>query len=342
MKLQVHDLAVRYGSGHDALTAVDGVDFSLPEGKTLGLVGESGCGKSSIARALVGLVPVQRGKIHLDGVDFSSNRSRTSMKFRRKVQMIFQDPYSSLNPRMTVLETLSEVMPSSIARGGRRKEALRVLDLVGLAENALSRFPHQFSGGQRQRIAIARALAIHPDVIINDEVTSSLDVSVQATILNLLKDLQNELKLSYVFISHDLSSVRYMSDVVAVMYLGRIVETAATNQLFRTPNHPYTRVLMDSIPKFGETRRMAPIAGDLPDPRRPPAGCRFHTRCPIGPIFRPERGVCIEVDPQSIAAEQGGVACHFAGELASERAVAELSASEPRQGVTPIQGSVHD
>lgn len=317
LKFEVHDLAVRYGSGPGALTAVDGVDFALPEGKTVGLVGESGCGKSSVARALVGLVPILRGQIFLDGDDFSSQRARASIKFRRKVQMVFQDPYSSLNPRMTVQDTLTEVMPQRGSQAERRREAARILDLVGLAENALRRYPHQFSGGQRQRIAVARALAVRPDVIINDEVTSSLDVSVQATILNLLKDLQKELKLSYVFISHDFSAIRYMSDVVAVMYLGQIVESAPTSQLFRSPNHPYTRVLIESIPKFGETRRKAPIAGDLPDPRRPPVGCRFHTRCPIGPMFRSDRTICVEVDPQEIAAQRGGVACHFPEEAAS-------------------------
>jgi oligopeptide/dipeptide ABC transporter ATP-binding protein len=295
VKLLLHDLTVRYGAGHNSLTAVDGASLAIAEGKTLGLVGESGCGKSSIARAVVGLVPVHRGRISLDGVDFSSQRARATMTFHRRVQMVFQDPYSSLNPRMTVREALTEVMPRGMSGAERRKEALRVLDLVGLAENALDRFPHQFSGGQRQRIAIARALAIRPDVIINDEVTSSLDVSVQATILNLLKDLQRELKLSYLFISHDLSSVRYMSDVVAVMYLGRIVETAQTDQLFRAPAHPYTQVLIQSIPKFGAPRRKAPISGDLPDPTRPPAGCRFHTRC-----------------------RNGGVACHFAGKAVAE------------------------
>ncbi len=318
MKLELRDVVVRYGSGAHALTAVDGVSLAVPQGKTLGLVGESGCGKSSIARGVVGLVPIARGQIFLDGEDFSSNRARSAMSFRRKVQMVFQDPYSSLNPRMTVREALTEVMPRGTTGAARRKEALRVLELVGLAENALDRYPHQFSGGQRQRIAIARALAIKPDVIINDEVTSSLDVSVQATILNLLKDIQRELKLTYLFISHDLSSVRYMSDVVSVMYLGRVVETAETNQLFRSSAHPYTQVLIQSIPKFGEQRRKAPISGDLPDPRNPPSGCRFHTRCPVGPLFRPDRAVCREVDPQAAAAQHGGVACHFAGVAAEE------------------------
>src|SRR6267142_1304433 len=188
---------------------------------------------------------------------------------------------------------------------------------AGSSASSRSRAARSSSTARTSR-PIARALAIKPDVIINDEVTSSLDVSVQATILNLLKDIQRELKLSYLFISHDLSSVRYMSDVVSVMYLGRVVETAETNQLFRSSAHPYTQVLIQSIPKFGEQRRKAPISGDLPDPRDPSSGCRFHTRCPVGPLFRPDRAVCREVDPQAAAAQHGGVACHFAGVAAEE------------------------
>jgi peptide/nickel transport system ATP-binding protein len=195
---------------------------------------------------------------------------------------------------------------------GRRLEAVRILGLVGLPESALERYPHQFSGGQRQRIAIARALAVGPEVVINDEVTSALDVSVQATILNLLKKLQRELDLSYLFISHDLSTVRYMSDVVAVMYLGRIVEVAETAHLFASPQHPYTRALIASIPRIGAARSTAPVAGDLPDPRRPPSGCRFHTRCPVGPLADPSRTICVESDPQAEAAlREHSAACHF-------------------------------
>ncbi len=315
MKFELQRLTVRYGTGRDALTAVDGVSLNLPQGKTLGLVGESGCGKSSIARAVVGLVPVAGGKIFVDGLDYTDQRRRERSDFRRKVQMVFQDPYSSLNPRMTVRETVTEVLTKGGSSSSRRNEALRVLELVGLAQNALDRYPHEFSGGQRQRIAIARALAIRPGMIISDEVTSSLDVSVQATILNLLKDLQHELDLSYVFISHDLSSIRYMSDTVAVMYLGRVVESTDTQSLFDAPQHPYTKALIQSIPKFGQARRSAPVAGDAPDPRRPPQGCRFHTRCPIGPLTRPDRTICIERDPQEVVASQEhAAACHFAGE----------------------------
>jgi peptide/nickel transport system ATP-binding protein len=315
--LRLEGVTVRYGTGSSALTAVDAVDLVVLKGKTLGLVGESGCGKSTVARAIVGLVPIVSGRLSLDGVDHTAERSRSARAFRRRVQMIFQDPYSSLNPRMSVGDAITEVLATraDVPRSSRRAEALRILDLVRLPATALVRYPHQFSGGQRQRIAIARALAVKPDIIVNDEVTSALDVSVQANVLNLLRDLQRELSLSYLFISHDLSTVRYMSDAVAVMYLGRVVEDATTEDLFREPKHPYTRALIASIPKLGEKRRPAPVAGDLPDPRHPPPGCRFHTRCPIGPLRYPERTICIEQDPQAIAATQPHrAACHFAGE----------------------------
>ena len=315
MKLDLQGVRVRYGSGRNAVTAVDGLDLAVQPGETLGLVGESGCGKSTVARAVVGLVPLSAGKILLDGQDFSSTAKRNSRSFRRRVQMIFQDPYSSLNPRMSVKEMLNEAL--SRVRGSRhadrRARSLELLDLVGLSSSALDRYPHQFSGGQRQRLAIARALALRPDVIINDEVTSALDVSVQGTILNLLRDLQRQLNLSFIFISHDLSTVRYMSDRIAVMYLGRIVELAETDAVFGRPSHPYTEALIGSIPQIGQRRKAAPLPGDLPDPRNPPQGCRFHTRCPIGPIYNPERTICIEQDPQAVAAgNPHAAACHFA------------------------------
>ena len=315
MRLELRGITVRYGAGAAALTAVRGVDLDVPERGTLGLVGESGCGKSTLARALVGLVPIASGTVRLDGVDVTSARARAARGFRRRVQMIFQDPYSSLNPRMSVGDVLTEALGQrgTVSRSARRGEVLRLLDLVSLPHAALERYPHQFSGGQRQRIAIARALAVGPELVINDEVTSALDVSVQANILNLLRDLQRELGLSYIVISHDLSTVRYMSDVVAVMYLGTIVERAATEELFRSPRHPYTKALIASIPRLGEARRTAPLVGELPDPRHPPRACAFHTRCPIGPLAFPERTVCREVDPQTLVAHsEHHVACHFA------------------------------
>ena len=279
-------------------------------------MGESGSGKSTTARALVGLVPIAGGKVTLEGVDFTSSKARHSPAYRRRVQMVFQDPFASLNPRMPVGEAIGEALTrrDDLQRGQRRAEALRVLDLVGLSQSALARYPHQFSGGQRQRIAIARVLAIKPDVIVLDEVTSALDVSVQATILNLLKEIQRELGVSYMLISHDLSVVAVMSDLVAVMYLGRIVECAEGEKLFASPRHPYTMSLIRSLPRFGTERPPAAIRGDLPDPRHPPAGCRFHTRCPVGPLVMPEREICRERDPQEIASEKPhAAACHFAG-----------------------------
>jgi peptide/nickel transport system ATP-binding protein len=312
--LEIRDLTVRFGSGHDVLTAVDQASLHIPAGGTIGLVGESGSGKSTIARAIVGLVPVAGGSIELDGIDFTSRRSRDTPEFRRRVQMVFQDPYSSLNPRMTIGETIREALSVSggMSRAGRRAESIRLLGMVGLGPGSLARYPHQFSGGQRQRIAIARALAVSPQVIVLDEVSSALDVSVQATILNLLKQLQKELGLSYLFISHDLSVIGVMCDLVAVLYLGRLVERAPTEMLFAEPRHPYTRALIDSIPAF-EARRRAPLSGEMPDPRRPPVGCRFHTRCPVGPSTHPERTICIEQDPQQTAElREHRAACHFA------------------------------
>jgi len=317
MKLELRGLVVRYGAGADSFAAVDGIDLALPERSTVGIVGESGCGKSTIARAVVALVPLAAGEVILDGVDWSRQRSRSSRDFRRRVQMVFQDPYASLNPRATVREMLFEILAdvAELNAGDRPARARDILDMVGLPTTSLERYPHQFSGGQRQRIAIARALAVGPEVIVHDEVTSSLDVSVQATILNLLRDLQRDLGLSYVFISHDLATVRYMSDSIAVMYLGRFVETAPRDQLFSNPQHPYTQALIDSIPTFGARRKAAPLSGDLPDPRRPPPGCRFSSRCPVGPRFEPSRTICREQDPQFDAASRPHrAACHFAGE----------------------------
>jgi oligopeptide/dipeptide ABC transporter ATP-binding protein len=315
--LEVSGLTVRYGEGGKAFTAVDGVDLVVPQSGTLGLVGESGCGKSTIARAVLGLTPVAAGRVLIDGSDYTQRRN--SRAYRRTVQMVFQDPYASLNPRMTVNEVLREALSiRGVARAKAQKEAEATLDMVGLPRTALGRYPHQFSGGQRQRIAIARALAVGPEVLVLDEATSSLDVSAQATILRLLRSLQRELKLSYLFISHDLSVVRHMSDTVSVMYLGRIVENGNVGELVSAPRHPYTTALIESIPQLTSGPKTDHIVGDLPDPRHPPAGCRFHTRCPIGPLVHPDRLICMQQDPQQIARTQDHhAACHFplAGEL---------------------------
>jgi peptide/nickel transport system ATP-binding protein len=316
-ELEMRGLRVRYGHGRNHLTAVDGVSLCLPPGGTLALVGESGCGKSTLARALVGLEPVLDGTIELDGNDVTAASVRNSKSYRRKVQMIFQDPLLSLNPRMMIGRTVGEAVKIGCEQSARRQEAgaetLRALQMVGLTESATDRYPHQFSGGQLQRIAIARALAVRPRVIIADEITSALDVSVQATILVLLQRLQAEFGLTYLFISHDLSVVRLISDRVAVMYLGRIVEQGPTEEIFGAPQHPYTQALIASAPKFGAPAE-APIVGTLPDPRYPPAGCRFHTRCPVGPRTDSSRSVCISEDPASRdIGPNHSVWCHFAG-----------------------------
>lgn len=315
-ELEVVGLTVRYGAGSTLLTAADDVDLAIPPGATLGLVGESGCGKSTVARAIVRLVPIASGRVLLDGNDIAEATGERLRDLRRRVQMVFQDPYASLNPRMTVGETIGEAITTHrrVSARSRALEVARLLEMVGLNPGVVTRYPHQFSGGQRQRIAIARSLAVGPEVLICDEVTSSVDVSVQANILNLLKELQKRLGLSYLFISHNLSVIRYMSDVVAVMYLGKVVERASAVDLFARPRHPYTRALIDSIPRAISrlTRDRVRLSGDLPDPRHPPQGCRFHTRCPFGPLVQPDRVICRDIDPHTTLVPGPHVAaCHF-------------------------------
>jgi oligopeptide transport system ATP-binding protein len=304
-------LAARIHHEERLLRAVDGVDLSIGRGQALALVGESGSGKSTLALALAGLRPVDRGEIRLDGKVLAGRRSRAD---QRRVQMVFQDPYSSLNPRLTVGGMLGELLRVHhvVPRGEVDAYSKELLALVGLDEDALRAHPRQFSGGQRQRVAIARALALRPDVLVADEPVSALDVSVQATILNLLRDLRRELGLSLLLISHNLAVVRHLCDHVAVMYLGRIVEVAPTEQLFATPRHPYTRALLAAIPRLtdgaGDARPPA-ITGDPPSPLRIPAGCRFRTRCPMA---QPR---CEQEDPVlASAADAPGhqAACHFA------------------------------
>jgi len=313
--LELRDLTVRYGYGSSAMTAVDSASLTLPEGGTVGLVGESGSGKSSLARAVIGLVRAASGRVVVAGDDLTNPIGARRRRLTGRVQMVFQDPYSSLNPRMTVGDAIFEAVRvhRAIGRTAGHAEVAHLMNRVGLESSAADRFPHQFSGGQRQRVAIARALAARPRVLIADEVTSALDVSVQANVLNLLKALQRELSLSYLVISHDLSVVNFMCERVAVMYLGRIVEAGMTDEVFSAPSHPYTRLLLDSVPELGSEPELShSVAADIPDPRRPPPGCRFHTRCPVGPMADPERTRCRVDDPGWVAAgAERGAACHY-------------------------------
>jgi len=265
--------------------AVDGVSFAIQRGKTMALVGESGCGKSTVARLLVGLYAPSRGHVHFDGRDTRAAMSEAETRaLRRRMQMIFQDPYASLNPRWKVLDIVAEPLREHAlaqTEAQMRETVGELLRSVGLAPADMEKFPHQFSGGQRQRISIARALATSPEFLVCDEPTSALDVSVQAQVLNIMKELQRERGLTYLFISHNLAVVRHVSDQVGVMYLGRLVELADKAELFARPRHPYTRMLLDAIPDVRKTgRRRTPVQGEVPNPLNPPSGCAFHPRCP--------------------------------------------------------------
>jgi oligopeptide transport system ATP-binding protein len=286
--LTVRDLRKSFrvpGAGKKRLVALDGIDLDLARGETLGLVGESGCGKSTLARTLMMLERPDSGTVRFDGIDPYTLRGKELLTFRRRVQMVFQDPYASLNARMSAADIIAEPWRTHRSLyANRRDRDMRVrglLDLVGLGAKAADKYPQEFSGGQRQRIGIARALALNPDVIICDEPVSALDLSVQAQVLNLLNDLQQQLQISYIFISHDLSVVRHVADRVAVMYLGRIVENGSTGPVFDRANHPYTAALMSAAPKLDADQRRERILlrGEVPSPLNPPSGCRFRTRC---------------------------------------------------------------
>jgi oligopeptide/dipeptide ABC transporter ATP-binding protein len=298
--------------GH--VKAVDGVSFELRKGETLGLVGESGCGKSTLARLLMGVERPTSGSVHFEDRDVSSLSKGELRRLRRRMQLVMQDPYTSLNPRMTVGDIVGE--PFAIhgdPEGGRRTRVRELLEIVGLEPDHVNRYPHQFSGGQRQRIGIARALALRPDVIICDEPVSALDVSVQAQVMNLLADLQREFGLSYVFIAHDLAVVRHISDRVAVMYLGKIVEIGDEEQIYDHPTHPYTQALLAAVPVPDPTKRTGQIVleGDVPSATDPPSGCRFRTRC-----WKAEE-ICAAEEP-ALEVRTGRSAhpsaCHFAAE----------------------------
>lgn len=301
-----------FGPPEAWIRSVDDVSFEIKPGETLGLVGESGCGKSTLGRAIVRLVPTTSGRISYEGQDVPALKGRTLKEFRRRVQMVFQDPTASLNPRMTVAQVLTE--PLVIHRIGRtasdRKErAAGLLRSVGLDAGALERYPHEFSGGQRQRIVIARALALEPQLLVCDEPVSALDVSVQAQIVNLLQDLQRQRGISLLFIAHDLAVVEHISHRVMVMYLGKIVEMAEAKALIRSPRHPYTQALISAVPEIDPAtqRRRIVLSGDVPSPVKPPTGCAFHPRCAAA-----QQGTCDRESPVLREITPGHwVSCHF-------------------------------
>lgn len=292
--------------------AVDDVSFYIKKGETLGLVGESGCGKSTLGRSLIRLYDITDGQILFDGEDISKKSEKELKLFRKRTQTIFQDPYASLNPNMTVMEIISEPLDIHTNYSKKEKEDIvyELLEKVGLSKEHVNRYPHEFSGGQRQRIGIARALSIKPDFIFCDEPISALDVSVQAQVINLLEDLQEELGITYLFIAHDLSMVRHISDRVCVMYLGKIVEIGSSEDIYNNPKHPYTKALLSSIPTIGVEVEEEILEGDVPSPLNPPSGCRFRTRCKY------RSSICSEKNPYMIKiGGEHSVACHNLGKL---------------------------
>ncbi|MFQ5413390.1 MAG: ABC transporter ATP-binding protein [Phycisphaerae bacterium] len=335
--VRVRDLRVRFpvrkglfGRVTGWVRAVDGVGFDIPAGTTLGLVGESGCGKTTVARAILRLVEPEHGSVAFDGVDVLGAAKGELRRLRRHMQLVFQDPFGSLNPRLRVGGIIAEPLAiHRLARGARRtRRVAELLASVGLRDGDASRYPHEFSGGQRQRIGIARAIAPNPRFVICDEPVSALDVSIQAQILNLLRDLQESLGLTYLFIAHNLAVVKHFSDRVAVMYLGKIVEHAAADAIYTRPGHPYTIALLAAVPEPDPTTRGldAVLAGDLPSPIDPPPGCTFHTRCPF--VTDKCRTVTPRLEHHASFAPDHVVACHHAAQIAHDEAARR--ASPPR------------
>lgn len=310
--LEINNLCTHFKVGKKTLRAVDGFNLSIFKGETVGLVGESGCGKSTVGRTILRLIEPTSGSVFYNGQNLFSLSSYEMKKMRRKLQIVFQDPYASLNPRMTVQDIIGEALDiHKLASGPKRKDRIKeLLELVGLSSNHMSRFPHEFSGGQRQRIGIARALAVEPEFLICDEPISALDVSIQAQIVNLLKKLQKDMNLTYLFIAHDLSMIKYISDRVAVMYLGQLMEIGPSDCLYERPSHPYTEALLSSIPipdpLIEKQRKRIVLTGEVPNPLNPPKGCPFSTRCPIAQAkCRQEAPLLKEIGNGHFAA------CHF-------------------------------
>jgi oligopeptide/dipeptide ABC transporter ATP-binding protein len=303
--------SVRRGGRRVTVRAVRGIDIELKRGETLGLVGESGSGKSTLARALLKLIPFE-GKLELDGIDVSEMSASSFRKERRRIQMVFQDPYSSLNPSMTVGESIAEPLKVHTQMNSieRMQRVAEVLELVGLDQDFANRYPDEFSGGQRQRLAIARSIILEPDVLVCDEAVSALDVSTQNQIINLLEDLKKRVGLSYLFISHDLAVVRHISDRIAVMYLGDVVEEGPVDRVYDAAAHPYTQVLLNAVPVpdpvIQRSRAIVPLEGDIPDPTNPPSGCAFSSRCPMA------MPICHSTKPLLFQVPSGGsVRCHI-------------------------------
>ena len=319
--LRVGGLVKRFETPAGVVSAVDGVTLELKAGETLGLVGESGCGKSTLGKTIVRLYEPEQGRIELDGHDITHLNARQLRPLRRNMQMIFQDPFASLNPRSTIARILEEpfIVHGTHDRKERAERVAWLMQRVGLRQEHGARLPHEFSGGQRQRIGIARALALSPKLIVCDEPVSALDVSVRAQVLNLLADLRDEFGLAYLFISHDLSVVRHVSDFIAVMYLGRIVESGPAPEIWSQPRHPYTQALLSAVPHTKAMQRhpRIPLAGEIPSPLAPPSGCRFRTRCPLA------TSICAEAQPvMKPMAEHHFAACHHIDAAADNRSVA--------------------